>query len=551
MIFFRLFLGYLVQVVPFCFLCFYPFQNSLRWSRKASVFLTAGLLMGSAFLFSAAGTILASLLPGNHILFQSVNLIFLLCLIFCLFWYIYAVRAPWQKKLFIFSFSLTAALSINSICTLLTTWIYLDTPSDGLPYIGYSVFLIFGVTMLFLPLMVQLLKHFYFPIAPEMSPRESGQLSVLSLILFLVLASGLSFLEYTDFFENLMALFLFFALLVSAFLIYLLYFKMYSQAHEKYLAQKKYLKLQYDIALLDRQYRQLNQNIENSRRIRHDLRHHMLILQGYLTGQKTEMALEYIQQYLKKLQDYELVRYCSHPVVNLVVSYYASLAENRGISFSAHIQIPEQLDIETADLSVLLGNLLENAVDAAASVSSGQKQLLLNIVSQRRMLVITVDNSFCGSLRQTQEGSYLSTKSGHEGIGLKSVRDIAEKYNGGAEFHHRDESFHASVMLGLQNASLDQLPPPELIETQIVSCPVLSRCHSIFRLKLPVKIRQISKPRIFCNHNDFIICGAKRFCRCCQSPVIDIGMKTASGHIFKPSHKMAAAPPAELRHGFY
>lgn len=194
--------------------------------------------MGSAFLFSAAGTILASLLPGNHILFQSVNLIFLLCLIFCLFWYIYAVRAPWQKKLFIFSFSLTAALSINSICTLLTTWIYLDTPSDGLPYIGYSVFLIFGVTMLFLPLMVQLLKHFYFPIAPEMSPRESGQLSVLSLILFLVLASGLSFLEYTDFFENLMALFLFFALLVSAFLIYLLYFKMYSQAHEKYLAQK-------------------------------------------------------------------------------------------------------------------------------------------------------------------------------------------------------------------------------------------------------------------------------------------------------------------------
>lgn len=115
MIFLRLCFGYLVQIVPFALLCFLPFMNHFRFSKRKTTVLTACIVLGCSLVFSISGTFLASILPGNHSLFQTVNLIFMFCLLPCLFWYIYAIKTIWQKKLFIFSFTLTYALIITSI----------------------------------------------------------------------------------------------------------------------------------------------------------------------------------------------------------------------------------------------------------------------------------------------------------------------------------------------------------------------------------------------------------------------------------------------------
>ena len=70
----------------------------------------------------------------------------------------------------------------------------------------------------------------------------------------------------------------------------------------------------------------------------------------------------------------------------------------------------------------------------------------LGMASSGRMLAITVDNGFVGALRQ-EGGTYLSTKDGHEGIGLASVASVAARYGGTVEFAHDSGMFHASVML--------------------------------------------------------------------------------------------------------
>lgn len=449
MTFFRLCFGCIVQTAPFAYLCFYPFGSHFRFSKRKTILLTIAVIAGCALVFSIAGTFLASILPGNHVLFQAVNLLFMLCLLPCLYWYINAIRAIWQKKLFIFSFALTSALSITSICNTLCTWFYLDKPSDGLPYEGYTSIFIFGVTALLLPLLRLLLKKYYLPIEDDLSAKENGHLSILSLLLFLVLASGLSFISYDNFYKNPLDFFLFFSLLASIFVIYLLYFKIYLSAHEKYLTQSKYLKIQYDMQLLGEQYQQINENVENSRRMRHDLKHHMLTLQGYLNRNETEEAKNYIQQYIKEVQEYELLKFCEHQVIQMLVNYYYSFAREQGIGFIVHINIPKELSISDSDLSVLLGNLLENAVNAAAAAPQKHRHINLNIICHRKMLAITVDNSFDGKVMKNMDGQYLSTKPGHIGIGLKSITDIAEKYNGGIDFKHDDHEFHSYVMLGL------------------------------------------------------------------------------------------------------
>lgn len=451
MTFLRLFFGYLVQTVPFALLSFLPFVNHFRFSKRKTTALTSSIVLGCSLVFSISGTFLASILPGNHSLFQVVNLIFMFCLLPCLFWHIYAIKTIWQKKLFIFSFTLTYALIITSIGNMISTWIYYDASTDGLPYKGCTSIILLFVSALFLPLWNFLLKKYFIPLEKVLGKKESGHLAVLSLLLFIVLASWLSFFHYDSLFSDPMIFFLYFALLTSAYVIYLLYFKMFSSLQEKHLAEKRYIEMEYNMQLLDKQYMQLQENIENSRRLKHDLKHHILAIYEYLNQHDTEKATDYIEKYLHSLKEFELLKFCDHQLINMIVSHYYTLAKEQDIDFQVHITLPKELPIANSDLAVLLGNLLENAVAAASKTKPGERTIQLNIILHRKMLTITVDNSFNGEIKYTSTGEYISTKENHNGIGLKSIADISEKYNGGVEFNHDDQEFHSCVMLGLDS----------------------------------------------------------------------------------------------------
>ncbi len=130
------------------------------------------------------------------------------------------------------------------------------------------------------------------------------------------------------------------------------------------------------------------------------------------------------------------------------MSYYQEQARDRGIQFTVRVAIPDELSILDADLSVVLGNLLENAVSAAEQCGEGEKFIRLNMIRSGQMLVIAVDNSFIGRVKMSGT-TYLSTKGDHIGYGLQSVTAIAEKYDGGVEFTHADGVFHSSVMMNL------------------------------------------------------------------------------------------------------
>ena len=115
MIALQLFAGCLQQLAPYMFLCLYPFRKRLRYSRPKIFLSAASLLLASSLLFSLAGAFLASVLPRGPFLRQMVNCLFALVLLLCFFWYLYTVKDLWQKKLFVFSFTATAALLMTSI----------------------------------------------------------------------------------------------------------------------------------------------------------------------------------------------------------------------------------------------------------------------------------------------------------------------------------------------------------------------------------------------------------------------------------------------------
>ncbi len=147
----------------------------------------------------------------------------------------------------------------------------------------------------------------------------------------------------------------------------------------------------------------------------------------------------------------ETLHVCSeNAIVNYIISHYHAAARQQDISFRCPNQkIPRELPIRAADLSVILANLLENALTAASKVEKGSRYIDLHILYTAQMLVITVDNPFAGEIKKSGD-AHVSQKPGHPGLGIASIASIARSYDGGIRSAHKGHVFRASVMLNLK-----------------------------------------------------------------------------------------------------
>ena len=244
------------------------------------------------------------------------------------------------------------------------------------------------------------------------------------------------------------------------------------------------------------QFEMLKTRIMESRRTRHDFRHHRMVLKELADRNDLHGIRTYLAEYSAEHVDTPSKTYSNNPTVNAVVAYYAGHAEAAGIRFTARVQLPEHLLIPDPIFCVLLGNLLENAVDACktelsqsasvgaasadanaggpvteaeaaeagtagtaidpragvtASTDVRSDQAIRVIVKQNgdACLSIAVDNT-CSRKPIWDDDELVSTKHEGHGVGTVSIRYIAHRYDGDARFEWRDGIFYASVMLNPQ-----------------------------------------------------------------------------------------------------
>lgn len=448
LIFLRLLIGYSLQMFPWAFLCGFPFRDHLRGKRNIYIIFTV-FIGALGVIFASVCCILKSVLPATDLLFFCCNLVFFALLICSLLFYFYIVKESHAKKLFIFFFAATAALCSTSITNTLTD--RFNSSVDFLPYFGANIPINVLVTLAIYPFLFYIIRTYYMPIAENVSKGVFRSLAAISLVLFCILAIGLTFVDYALHSRNLTVIFLYISLLFMIIFIYGIFFYILYIDYNEMLSRNQRIQLENQLKLNEAQYCRISETIENSRKMRHDLRHHMLTLQGYLKENEIDRAKTYIEHYVRTLAQEGLDIYSENAIVNHIVSHYHMLAAQQDVIFCGPPpQIPRELPIETADLSVILGNLLENALTAASAAEKGNRYINLNILYTSQILVITVDNSFAGEIKKEGD-AYISQKSGHQGLGIASITSIARSYDGGVEFTHEDHVFHASVMLNLES----------------------------------------------------------------------------------------------------
>lgn len=179
------------------------------------------------------------------------------------------------------------------------------------------------------------------------------------------------------------------------------------------------------------------------RRQRHDLRHQLTAIRG-LAGDANPQLNKYIDNLLDTIPAAPQM-YCENQAVNAIVSHYAALCREQGVETDIRLSVPTQTQqITDAELCVIFGNLLENALEACERMGEGRKFLHLGSRVHMGLLTIVMDNSFDGQVRQVN-GKFRSSKRDDFGVGLTSIQAVARKRGGDARFEAENNVFHSSV----------------------------------------------------------------------------------------------------------
>lgn len=444
MTFLRLFVGCSLQIMPFAFLSLYPFKTKFRFSPLKTLLMTVFLILFLSSIFAIICSYLSTCYTQNQTLFFLCNRVFMCCLLPCMLWYLYVVIESVKNKLFIFFFTLASALLITSLCSMLDANLQLDRNRNWILYSNsFLISLAIVTALVWLPFYF-LLKRTDIVILEFSAQRGNNYLLLLSISTFTLLTIILIPIDYSSI-SNPKSWLLYFLLFLIIFLVYFTFFRLFMETQRRLYVEAQLLKGNQHLELYAKQLIRINDSVEDSRKIRHDTRHHILTIQGLLKEGNSDNVRNYLKNYWETLNDDTLLILCEHKIVNAITNHYRSIAQEKNIDFVIHLAIPEEIAISNTDISILIGNLLENAFEAASQIESASF-VHFNMKCCGKMLVITVDNSFNGRVN-ISNNTYLTTKRNSGGIGLKSIEGIARKYAGEVDFKHENGVFYGSVML--------------------------------------------------------------------------------------------------------
>ena len=207
------------------------------------------------------------------------------------------------------------------------------------------------------------------------------------------------------------------------------------------------------LSLQQARYENLCSAIEEARQARHDIRHHFLQLSSLAEKGDLEKIKEYLSNANSKIPDYDL-HFCENQAADSVISHYAALAKRENIPFQANAALPAHISIDQIDMCLVLSNLLENALEASLKAKSSNRRIHAEVyLHHKHLLLIQVENTFEGKI-QEKNHIFQSSKRPGNGVGIQSVRHIAEKNGGDSSFTYENGVFTAKIMLRIQKTAV-------------------------------------------------------------------------------------------------
>lgn len=217
----------------------------------------------------------------------------------------------------------------------------------------------------------------------------------------------------------------------------------------------RYLKRSYEMSAMEYQNRILDRQVEEVQNIyltmrgwRHDYHNHLQTLKAHLKMGNISLAEEYLEKLEVDLDQVSEMIQSGNVRLDAILNSKLSLALNQEIEVNYKAKVPEHLTVTDLDLCVVIGNLIDNAVESCEKVTEGRRFLRLYIGVLRNQLYISVTNSTMELVRKMDE-EYITTKRGNHGHGLKRINLIVDKYDGYINRKNEPGVFVTEIMLPL------------------------------------------------------------------------------------------------------
>ena len=188
-------------------------------------------------------------------------------------------------------------------------------------------------------------------------------------------------------------------------------------------------------------------NEQTIRKYKHDIRHFNRVLAGFIQNKEYDKAASYLQEFDSMLEGVTAVSFCENTIVNELLTIYASQCQKLGFKPRIKANVPERFAIEETDLTSLVANALENAVEAQSQLDQDKRALHVEISFDGRKLKLMTKNPTGREISFKENGLPVSTRPVQSGIGTAQIKAIAEKYGGVASFSQEDGMFVVKAVL--------------------------------------------------------------------------------------------------------
>lgn len=196
-------------------------------------------------------------------------------------------------------------------------------------------------------------------------------------------------------------------------------------------------------------YQSLESSNEEMRKIRHDLKNAFIALSGYLDIGDVNAAKQYVDRQIHTIK--QLTYSTGYTAIDAVVNDKKTKALEKNIQFDMKISLPKELLVDEMDLCVILGNALDNALEACERMPCGQGEIILSLRKTGEMLLLDIKNTIDKEPVKDSNGMVTTKKDQvNHGFGLKTIYQLTKQYDGTMDYEVKNGWFYLMINLNLK-----------------------------------------------------------------------------------------------------
>lgn len=201
--------------------------------------------------------------------------------------------------------------------------------------------------------------------------------------------------------------------------------------------------------LIEKQVREIQNMYRQVRGWRHDYRNHINNMKIQLSEGNYDKLSDYLNELADDLDTVDTVIKTGNVMADAILNSKLNVAEKMNIKLNVKANVPDKLPMSDVELCSMLGNILDNAVEACGTLPKEERFMRVYIGKLKGQLYLSVQNS-AGKVRKSKN-TYLSTKEGEHGYGLFRIDRVAKKYGGYVNRQNEEGVFATEIMVPLNS----------------------------------------------------------------------------------------------------